>query len=71
VDFDDMTYLPVRLGLARATYDLTVVDEAQDMSPTQILLAQALTVNTGRMVYVGDSEQAIYSWRGADVNVCF
>jgi superfamily I DNA/RNA helicase len=43
VDFDDMTYLPVRLGLARPTYDLTVVDEAQDMSPTQILLAQALT----------------------------
>ena len=69
VDFDDMTYLPVRLGLARATYDLTVVDEAQDMSPTQILLAQALTYSAGRMVYVGDSEQAIYSWRGADVNV--
>lgn len=38
-------------------YSMVVVDEAQDMSPAQLLLAQILAGENGRMVYVGDPAQ--------------
>ena len=63
-DFDDMVWLPAALGLARPRFKLSVVDEAQDMNASQILLAQALT--DGRICVVGDDRQAIYGFRGAD-----
>jgi superfamily I DNA/RNA helicase len=64
IDFDDMVWLPVRLGMLVPQYDLVVVDECQDMCATQILLAQG--VCSGRMIVVGDPFQAIYGFRGAD-----
>lgn len=63
-DFDDMVWLPVRHGWGRPTYDLVVVDEAQDMNAAQ--LALALAVTRGRMCVVGDDRQGIYAFRGAD-----
>lgn len=65
VDYDDMIWLPVRLGLATPRYDLVVVDEAQDMNPVQIELALSSCKPGGRIVVVGDDRQAIYSFRGA------
>lgn len=64
VDFDDMLWLPLEHKWMRPTYDLLVVDEAQDMNRAQLELAQGLSA--GRIVVVGDSRQAIYGWRGAD-----
>jgi superfamily I DNA/RNA helicase len=64
IDFADMLYLPVRNRWMRKEWDLVVVDEAQDMSATQLLLA--LGVARGRIVLVGDDRQAIYGFRGAD-----
>lgn len=64
VDFDDMVYLPIVLKMTRPSFDLVVVDEAQDMNATQLALAQA--VASGRVCVVGDDRQAIYSFRGAD-----
>lgn len=64
IDFDDMIFLPVRCKWVRPQYDLVVVDEYQDMNPTQLMLARALC--SGRMVLVGDIFQAIYEFRGAD-----
>jgi superfamily I DNA/RNA helicase len=66
IDFDDMIYLPVRCKWVRPQYDLVVVDEYQDMNPTQLMLARALC--KGRMVLVGDVFQAIYEFRGADAS---
>lgn len=66
IDYDDMIFLPVRLKLVSATYDLVVVDEYQDMNPTQLMLARALC--KGRMVLVGDEYQAIYEFRGANAD---
>jgi len=66
IDFDDMIYLPVVLRMARPTYDLVVIDEAQDMNASQLMLAQA--VASGRVCVVGDDRQAIYGFRGADSN---
>lgn len=69
IDFDDMVWLPVVLGLPVGPFDLVVIDEAQDMSPTQIALAEMATAKGGRRIYVGDPMQAIYEWRGADAGV--
>ncbi len=64
IDFADMLYLPVRNRWLRPRYDLVVVDEAQDMNATQLIIAQG--VCKGRMAVVGDDRQAIYAFRGAD-----
>lgn len=66
LDFDDMIFLPVYHGWARPTYSLIVVDEAQDMNASQLMLALACA--KGRIVVVGDDRQAIYGFRGADSN---
>lgn len=66
VDFDDMVFIPVVAGIARAWYDLVVIDEAQDMNVAQLLLALKAVRKSGRVVVVGDDRQAIYGFRGAD-----
>lgn len=66
IDYDDMLFVPVKLGMVLPRYDLVVVDEAQDMNATQLLLAQRSC--KGRLVVVGDDRQAIYAFRGADGN---
>lgn len=63
-DFDDMVYLPVRLGFAFSTYDVVLVDEAQDLSAIQVeMVAQSLNPG-GRVIFVGDKNQSIYGFRG-------
>lgn len=64
IDFSDQIFLPVRNGWLSKTYDLVVVDEAQDMTVTQLEIAQG--VCKGRICIVGDNMQAIYGFRGAD-----
>ena len=66
VDFDDMVFLPVVMKWARGTYDLVVVDEAQDMNAAQLALAQMVCRPGGRIAVIGDDRQAIYGFRGAD-----
>lgn len=64
IDFADMLFLPLRNQWLRPTYDLVVVDEAQDMTAVQLALARG--VCRGRLAVVGDDRQAIYAFRGAD-----
>lgn len=64
IDFSDMLFLPVRNHWLVPTYDLVVVDEAQDMTVTQLEIARG--VCRGRTCVVGDDRQAIYAFRGAD-----
>lgn len=66
ISFDDMIYLPVALHLTMPLYDWAIVDEAQDMNLSQLLLAQKACVPGGHIVVVGDDRQAIYGFRGAD-----
>ena len=65
VDFDDMIWLPVVLGLPVKHYDVVFVDEAQDFNEAQRRLILK-ACNGGRMIVVGDPKQAIYGFRGAD-----
>jgi DNA helicase-2/ATP-dependent DNA helicase PcrA len=66
IDYDDMLFLPIRNKLMIPAYDLVVVDEAQDMSASQLTLARGIVKPGGRIVLVGDDRQAIYGFRGAD-----
>lgn len=51
----------------RATYDLVLVDEYQDTDPAQERLLQAIAGSGRDLVVVGDPDQSIYAFRGADV----
>lgn len=74
VDFDDLILLPVLL-LQQSPEILQkwqnkirylLVDEYQDTNLTQYQLVKLLTGNLGRFTVVGDDDQSIYAWRGAD-----
>lgn len=68
ISFDDMVFIPIANGFVRPWFTLVVVDEAQDMNYSQLLLARRACKRTGRIVVVGDDRQAIYGFRGADSN---
>lgn len=66
IDFDDQIAIPLRCNFAIPTFDRVFVDEAQDLTPAQIALTAKAIGSNGRALYVGDSRQAIYQFRGAD-----
>lgn len=66
IDGADMIYLPLRNGWLIPRYDLVVIDEAQDMTLSQLLVAQGVLREGGRIAVVGDDRQAIFGFRGAD-----
>jgi len=66
IDFDDMIWLPLTLGLRIPTYDRVFIDEAQDLNAAQIAISLKSIKKGGRIVAVGDERQAIYTFRGAD-----
>ena len=51
----------------RARFDLVVVDEYQDTDPAQERLLQAIAGDGRDLVAVGDPDQSIYAFRGAEV----
>jgi DNA helicase II / ATP-dependent DNA helicase PcrA len=66
VDFTDQLWLPHVLDLPPKTYQYVLVDEAQDLSSAQrelVLLSRGLNA---KLVAVGDAQQAIYGFAGAD-----
>ncbi|KXZ47888.1 hypothetical protein GPECTOR_32g501 [Gonium pectorale] len=76
VDFSDLICLPVRLldqhpelvAAWRARFDHILVDEFQDTDPAQYKLVRQLKGPTTSLFVVGDPDQAIYGWRGAEVS---
>ena len=73
VDFDDLIWLPVIvfqqhpliLEKWRNKIRYLLVDEYQDTNITQYQLVRALAGALGRFTVVGDDDQSIYAWRGA------
>lgn len=68
IDYDDMCWLPIIHDLKSPKYDFVFVDEAQDTNKNQIQLALRAVKKTGRIVAVGDRNQSLYGFRGADVD---
>ena len=66
IDFDDMLWLPLLRKAQFPSYDFVFVDESQDLNPIQIAIVEQLVRRGGRAIFVGDRNQAIYGFRGAD-----
>jgi len=74
VDFEDLILLVARLlatdsegDKIRRRFDHVLVDEFQDTNATQYRLLSELAKTHRNLCVVGDDDQSIYSWRGADV----
>lgn len=76
LDFDDLLYLPTLLFQQEpeilASYQrrwrFLLIDEYQDTNKAQYALIKHLTGSQENLFAVGDPDQSIYSWRGADMN---
>ena len=75
MDFDDLLLHPLTLFAEqpatleryRARFRFLLVDEYQDTNRAQYLLLKALAGERGNLFGVGDDDQSIYGWRGADL----
>lgn len=75
VDFDDIISLTVKilemypeiLDKYREKFKYILIDEYQDTNAAQYLLIKLLAGKSKNICIVGDDDQSIYSWRGADV----
>lgn len=75
MDFDDLLLktwelfrmYPDVLQQYRDKFRYIMVDEYQDTNRIQYLLVQALAKDSRNLCVVGDEDQSIYSWRGADI----
>jgi len=65
IDFNDQIYMPALFGGTYPQFPLTLVDEAQDLSPVNHALLERL-VKDRRVIAVGDPWQNIYGFRGAE-----
>ncbi len=75
MDFDDLLLFPLtlfaehpeRLAYWQRRFDHVLVDEFQDTNAAQYRLVKQLAMEHRNLCVVGDDDQAIYGWRGADV----
>ncbi|MGD0991305.1 MAG: UvrD-helicase domain-containing protein [Gemmatimonadales bacterium] len=75
MDFDDLLLHPLALFEAqpavleryRERFRFLLVDEYQDTNRAQYLFLHALAGGEGNLFVVGDDDQSIYGWRGADL----
>jgi len=74
-DFGDLIIRPFEAlqdpelrALVRARWRWILVDEFQDTNIAQLKLLQALCPSDGELLVVGDDDQSIYGWRGAEVD---
>jgi len=76
VDFDDLLLLAVRLlreheevrARWRAKFRYLMIDEFQDTNRLQLDLVTLLADERRNVAVVGDDDQSIYGWRGAEVS---
>ena len=76
IDFDDILVktlnilrIPKVLEFYQEKYKYIMVDEYQDTNQLQFSIIQSLTSTHNNICVVGDDDQAIYSFRGADISI--
>ncbi len=68
VDYMDQVYFVYYFKLPVQQYDVFIGDEIQDWNPLQQYIMLSAIKNNGRFIGVGDKNQAIYGFSGADCN---
>lgn len=74
VDFDDLLILPLKLfnnnpGVLQKyqeKYKYVFIDEYQDTNEPQYILSKMISAKYKNITVVGDADQAIFTWRGAN-----
>lgn len=66
IDFSDMVYLTLFTNTVLPKMEWILVDECQDLSALRQAMIRAMLPIHGRAVFVGDRQQAIYGFTGAD-----
>ena len=74
VDFDDLLILPIKLfdenkdilQKYQEQYKYVFIDEYQDTNRPQYILSKMISAKYKNITVVGDADQAIFTWRGAD-----
>lgn len=75
LDFDDLLLVAVKLLQSNEAvldkyskrFRYVMIDEYQDTNHAQYLLAKLLAAHWKNIAVVGDADQSIYAWRGADI----
>lgn len=67
IDYTDMIYLPNALNLRAIKYDFIIIDEAQDLSISQMNLFEKCIKMGSRFIAVGDENQSINGFAGSDM----
>ena len=76
LDFNDLLLLPIRLlkenakilNLYQKTWKYVLVDEFQDTNSPQFEIVSLLASKHKNITVVGDDDQSIYGWRGANID---
>jgi len=66
---DTLEKKPAALRSCQARFKYLLIDEFQDISPLQYVIIRLLAQGWGNLICVGDFDQGIYSFRGADINI--
>ena len=71
IDFLDMIFLPVYYNMSvpyslKDSLDTILIDESQDLSQLQQMFVRRLYTGFNRFIFVGDRNQSIYGFNGAD-----
>ncbi len=75
LDFDNLIRLTIKLfhehpevlQAYQKRFRYIMIDEYQDTNPMQYTLAKLLSAHHGNLCVVGDDDQSIYGWRGAEI----
>lgn len=79
IDFDDMQLMvynwlcvnkfPQVIEYCHNTWEYFYVDEFQDTNKIQFSILQAMLTDPNKLVVIGDDDQSIYEWRGANPDI--
>lgn len=77
LDFDDLIMSTVNLlstkkeirEIYQNQFKYVMVDESQDLNKAQYVLAKTLSEGHNNLSLIGDQDQGIYSWRGANIGI--
>mgnify|MGYP003665205902 FL=1 len=69
IDFEDMLEKALKPDIEFPSYEVVMVDEAQDLSKLEWKVISKLGIKTKKLFLVGDDDQAIFGWKGSNPKI--